>query len=320
MGQPVSSADTNVKEDPATAEQAELARLRTEAAQLRESQAMLEADLASARSGLMRAVEQQTATAEILRLISTSPRSLKPVFDSILDHATRLCGAELATLGLFDGARFAYVAHRGGTPEFVARLYREPIIPAEGTNLWNTLHSKRAVHVPDLLEVPRVSSSPSIFRQHGVRSMLSVPMLNDERAIGTLVIYRTEVRPFEQDQINVVSTFARQAVIAIENARLFNETKEALEQQTVVGDILRVISRSPTDVQPVFEAIVKSGVSLFAGMNMSLRLVKGDHTDGREHVIDQGYRRGIPRCGRPPGIAVRPRHAIPRRRADSGHP
>ena len=113
----------------------------------------------------------------------------------------------------------------------------------------------------------------------GYRSFLAVPLLREGKAIGAIGMRRLEVRPFTDKQIKLLETFAAQAVIAIENVRLFNETKEALEQQTATSEILRVISSSPTDTQPVFDAIVKSGVHLFGGMNVSLRLVKGDRIE-----------------------------------------
>jgi signal transduction histidine kinase len=264
----------------------ELLQLRAENARLRESHATLESELAVARREVDMALAYQRGVSEILRIISSSPASLQQVFDSILEQATRLCDAQLATLGLYDGHRFKYVAQRGGEPEFVKRLLGDAIVPVEGTNLWLTLNEKQPVHVPDLLGIVRVQSSPNVFREHGVRTLLSVPILKDGRSVGTIVIYRTEVRPFAPEQIDLVSTFASQAVIAIENARLFKELQsrntelsEALEQQTATAEILRVISSSPTDIQPVLNAIAENAARLCAAEDSVIRLIEGDtHT------------------------------------------
>ena len=139
--------------------------------------------------------------------------------------------------------------------------------------------------------------------------------------VGGIAIYRPEVRPFTQKQIDLLSTFAAQAVIAIENVRLFNETKEALEQQTVISEILRVISSSPTDTQPVFDAIVKSGVHLFGGMNVIAPARQGrSHRDGGKHAADSRRRRRIPVPLDDDRMPAVPGHSAPGSRADPGHP
>jgi signal transduction histidine kinase len=212
------------------------------------------------------ALEQQTATAEILRVISSSPNDIQPVFDSIVEHAMRLCDAGLGTVGLYDGKSYKHVAQRGGNPEYARWLFQESFEPGAGSTLGRMIAEQRPVHIADYRQLasyregnPRAVATVELG---GARTYLAVPMLKDGRVIGAITIRRAEVRPFTQKQIELVSTFASQAVIAIENVRLFNETKEALEQQTATADVLKVISGSPTDVRPVFDAILKSAVAL----------------------------------------------------------
>ena len=226
------------------------------------------------------ALEQQTATAEILRVISSSPTEIQPVFDAILESATRLCEAHMANLLLHDGDTLLAVAQRGGSAEYAQWVMnRGPYRPVSGA-MAHMLAEGRPVQVPDLMDSAgyrdRTPGAVALVKLAGARTSVLVPLLKEGRVVGGITIYRPEARPFSQKQIDLVSTFASQAVIAIENVRLFNETKEALEQQTVISEILRVIGSSPTDTQPVFDAIVKSGVHLFGGLDVSLRLVKGD--------------------------------------------
>jgi GAF domain-containing protein len=283
MGQPVSSADTNVKADPASIEQAELSRLRAEVAQLRESHARLESEMANARSELRAAVEQKTATAEILRVISSSPTDLQPVLETILENATRLCDAHLASLGLYDGKEYRYVAQRGGTHELVERLFRGPFVPVTGTNLWRAIAEKRAIHVHDLLHDSQVRSPDRPHVASGARTIVAVPLLREGCVVGVLNVFRREVRPFAQEQIDLLSTFASQAVIAIENVRLFKELEarnaevtESLEQQTAMAEILRAISSSPTDIQPVLGAVAERAAHLCNADDVYIRLIEGD--------------------------------------------
>ena len=229
------------------------------------------------------ALEQQKATADVLSVISRSPTDLQPVFDGILENATRLCDAHLGFLNLADGNMYKTVAHHGGNPKFVKWIIERGPFQTDGTLLEKMHAEGRPVQIPDLREGfayrNKNPNATALVELGKVRTFLAVPMLKDGCVLGGITIYRPEVRPFTQKQIDLLVSFASQAVIAIENARLFNETKEALEQQTVISEILRVISSSPTDTQPVFDAIVKSGVHLFGGMNVSLRLIKGDHAE-----------------------------------------
>jgi two-component system, NtrC family, sensor kinase len=206
-------------------------------------------------SALSEALEQQTATAEILRVISSSPNDVQPVFATVLTSAARLCDASDATIFQVDGDELRIVAHEGPIP--LTPVGAIPLI--RGTATGRAVLDRRTIHVPDLqAEVDEYPESSALARSHGSRTVLNVPLLRGAEAIGAVAIRRTEVRPFTDRQIELLQTFADQAVIAIENVRLFNETKEALEQQTATAEILRVISSSPTDLQPVMEAVVEN--------------------------------------------------------------
>jgi GAF domain-containing protein/CheY-like chemotaxis protein/anti-sigma regulatory factor (Ser/Thr protein kinase) len=233
-------------------------------------------ELEARNAEITEALEQQTATSEILRVISSSPTDLQPVFDCILENATRLCSAHFGTLGRFDGEKYEYVAQRGGRAEFIQELFRGPFVPEEGTNLRRMLMVRQPIHIPDRQAQSRAPGVGRTLVNHGARTILAVPLLKEGKAVGGIGIYRPVVQPFTQKQIDLVSTFANQAVIAIENVRLFNETKEALEQQTATSDILRVISSSPTDLQPVFDTIIDNGIRLCEAYRGALHLYDGD--------------------------------------------
>ena len=210
---------------------------------------------------LTEAVEQQAATSEILHAISSSPTELGPVFRMILANAIRLCGASVATLWLFDGEFLSSVAHENASPEFAAYLSRARIRPGRETTTRRAALEQKTVQVADLLTDPDYSP-PEFQRKEKVRTVLSVPLLRKHALVGVVTLWRRVVHPFTDRQVALVETFADQAVIAIENVRLFNETKEALEQQTATSEILRVISSSRTDVQPVFDTIAANAVRL----------------------------------------------------------
>ena len=206
-----------------------LEQFRAERAILTEANARLSENLQVRDTKLTELLDQQAATSEILRIISSSPTDLQPVFETILANATRLCGAQLGFLGLFDGEKYEYVAMRGGSDVLRSKMLCGPFAPVTGTNLWRTLFERRSIHVEDMQTHQQVHSPVPIMLNEGARTLLSVPMLKDGESLGTIVIYRYEVRPFLPAQIELVSTFADQAVIAIENVRLFKElqTKNA---------------------------------------------------------------------------------------------
>ena len=248
------------------------------AAELKESYAGLERKVEERTSELKESLEQQTAISEILSVISGSPTDTGPVLQVVAERAMRLCQSDDARIWLVDGDNVKYVTGCGG----MAPANEGHTMPIHrGSGPGRAVLDRKPLHIEDAATV-----SPDEFpvvremqRLHGQRTMLVVPLLRENQALGAIVLRRLVVQPFTQRHIALVQTFADQAVIAIENVRLFNETKEALEQQTATAEILRVISSSPTDTQPVFDAIVNSGIRLFDGLNVTLRLVKGDRVE-----------------------------------------
>ena len=226
---------------------------------------------------------QQTATAEILRVISASPTNLQPVLDAVVRSAARFCGADDAELFRLDGDYLAVTAHFGPIPAPVGRL----IPVAQGSVSGRAFAERRAIHVADLqAEAEEFPVTSRIARELGFRASLSVPLLREGTAVGTITLRRAEVDPFTDKQIKLLETFADQAVIAIENVRLFKELEarnrdlaEALDQQTATSEILHVISRSQTDVQPVFDAIVASVVRLMGAYTGMLTRIAGDQIE-----------------------------------------
>jgi len=218
---------------------------------------------------LAEALDQQTATAEILKVISGTPTDAQPVFDTIVRNAGRVCDAVDAVLSLRKDNELTVGAHWG--PIGVQLGRRAPL--TEGSVMGHTIVDARPIHVEDLLTASEFPEGREMAIRWGHRTTLGVPLLRDGDALGALLIRRTEVRPFSDAQIAMLQTFADQAVIAIENVRLFTELgartrdlTEALEQQTATSEILRVISQSQTDVQPVFDTIVRSAVRLCDGL------------------------------------------------------
>jgi signal transduction histidine kinase len=241
-------------------------------AQLRESYSNLEQKVEERTRELSEALEQQTATSEILRVISGSPNDLAPVFDALLESASRLCDASLGILFLYDGGVFNVVAQRGATHAF-AEAMQKPRRPGPHTGLGRILSEKGPVQIEDLkADIAYQERDPLrmlTVDKGGMRTWLGVPMLKEGEVVGAFVIYRREVRRFSDKQTDLLMTFASQAVIAIENVRLFKELDvrnrdltETLEQQTATAEILRVISSSQTDVQPVFETIAENSLRL----------------------------------------------------------
>jgi GAF domain-containing protein len=196
------------------------------------------------------ALDQQTAISEILGVISNSPTDVKPVLDAVAARAARICDATDARIFLAEGEHYRIAAGFGevGVVAKVIPLNRD-------TPSGRAMLDRAPQHIHDIAASSEFSLGREIAGRLGWRTILSVPLLREDRALGTIVLRRKEVRPFNDKQIALLKTFADQAAIAIENARLFNETKEALEQQTATAEILKVIASSPSDVQPVFDAV-----------------------------------------------------------------
>src|SRR6516225_2917251 len=234
---------------------------------------------------LTETLDQQTATSEVLRIISSSPGELRPVFQAMLENATRICGAEFGMLWLIEGDGFRPVALHGVPPALAEMRQREKVFYVDlETPLARLAQTKQLKHIADATREPAYIKGLQPFKEFvddfGARTFVMVPMLKDTALLGAMAIYRKEVRPFTDKQIELVKNFGAQAVIAIENARLLNELgqrtahlSESLEQQTATSEVLRVISNSLSDIQPVFESIVQSGVKLFSGAVVSIALV-----------------------------------------------
>jgi signal transduction histidine kinase len=224
---------------------------------------------------LSEALEQQTATSEILKVISNSPSDARPVFDAIVQNAVRLCGAFNGTVFRFDGSLIHVAAHHNFAPEAADVVHRVFPIPADRRSVTGrAILTRSVIHLPDLLSDAE-HTRPEL-REAGFRAILAVPMLRDGVPIGAITVTRRQPEPFSGGEIELLQTFADQAVIAIENVRLFNETKEALEQQTATSEILRVIAGSPTDLQPVLDALVANAGRLCQAADTALLLIEGD--------------------------------------------
>jgi signal transduction histidine kinase len=252
--------------------------------QLRESYAGLERKVDERTRELQNSLEQQTAISEILRVTSASPTDVQPVLDAVAERAAHLCDAPFAFVVLLDGDVLKTMAWHVIDPGTDSG-YENPSALQGPFPLTRDLIVSRAVvdretlHYGDVLALPEgeYPGVPFYQKRFGFRALLVVPLMREGKAWGALLIWRREPRPFSPDQIALLQTFADQAVIAIENVRLFKETKEALDQQTAISEILRVISSSHTNVQPVLEAIADRAARLCDAAVASMYLIDGEH-------------------------------------------
>jgi GAF domain-containing protein len=237
-----------------------------EVSDLRRANAELQRRLAEALAERDEAEAQKTAMAEVLGVINSSPGDLAPVFDAILERATQLCEAAYGQLATYDGEFFRFVAVHGEAPFVGEQLAKGPIPPSSGVTWPRIMCGEGVVHMADVMDTDLYRSGQDGARRFvdagGGRSLLSMALRKEDALLGVLSVYRQEPRAFSEKQIALLQNFAAQAVIAMENARLLTETREALEQQTATSEVLQVINSSPGDLKPVFEAILEKAHDL----------------------------------------------------------
>jgi PAS domain S-box-containing protein len=272
---------------PFSDRQLELVKIFADQAVIAIENVRLFQEIEARNAALTEALEQQTATSEILRVISSSPTDVRPVFDAIVASAVRLCGGRHGTLYRRHGDMVDCVAHHNVSPDIqdlLRRVFPRPV------RVGTSAHFHRALLQGTVESIPDIEADPTlpprvleVYRRHEMRSVVMVPLLGQREVLGVLVVGHGAVAAFSESHMALLRTFADQAVIAIENVRLFNELEvrnraltETLEQQTATSEILRVISSSPTDVQPVFDTIVRSVVTLCDGLFSALFRYDGE--------------------------------------------
>jgi signal transduction histidine kinase len=254
---------------------------------LQESYSDLEKKVESRTAELSELLEQQTATSEVLQVISSSPGELDPVFQKMLENATRVCGANFGMMQLWDGENFSTAAAYNVPPAFAALRRSILIHPHPLSGLSTVVTTHRVVHVHDIRSGPAyLAGVPNVVELAdvgGARTIVIVPMLKDDEVIGTITIYRQEVRPFTGKQIALVENFTKQAVIAIENTRLLKELRqrtddltESLQQQTATSEVLEVISASTGELGPVFQKMLENATRICGATFGTMNLYDGD--------------------------------------------
>ena len=225
---------------------------------------------------LRESLQQQTATSDVLKVISSSLNDLQPVFETIGQRAEKLCDAEISVISMVDGNRIRLVSINGVTEEGVEAVRQVyPMRRDAETVTARTIRSAAICHIPDVL-ADALYQTKDAARVSGFRGSLGVPMIRDGQVIGAIFVARRQPGLFTEAQVQLLKTFADQAVIAIENVRLFNETKEALAQQTATADVLKVISSSRGELNPVFNAMLENAVRICSAKFGNLMLLEGD--------------------------------------------
>ena len=254
------------------------------------------------------AYQRETATSEVLKVISSSPGELEPVFNAMLANATRICEAKIGVLYLRDGDGLRFAATHGAPPAYVEARKQRGVAP-DGPVL-RAATTKQVVHIADIRELQSYRDrhpSTVVSAELGkFRTVLGVPMLRDDELIGVITLNRQEVRPFTDKQIELVKNFAAQAVIAIENTRLLNELRQSLEQQTATSEVLKVITSSPGELEPVFETMLENATRICEAKFGNLLSIEGD---AFRHVALHGAPQASWRSGGANPI-IRPRPGI----------
>ena len=269
-------------------------------------------ELRQRTSDLSESLEQQTATSDVLGVISSSPGELQAVFDIILKNANRLCDAKFSALFIYENGLIRVPSHVDLPPQLAEHFHKrndQPPIP--GTAIETLIKTKRLIHIPDQRGSCEGLSSPATTLA-GARTYLAVPLLKDGNVIGAIAIFRQEVRPFTDRQIALAQNFAAQVVIAIENARLINELKRSLEQQTATADVLRVISSSPGKLEPVFQTMLENATRICEARFGSLYLYEsGGFRMMAMHNAPPAFAQAIAQRGEalPPPVRCRGLHA-----------